>query len=95
MSNLILLNGRSAPHQSASQRQIAALIAAADHFKAVIAILVAQSGGFAIVPRDSLNRQYDLFVKEDPLTHDITYRAAPHVEPDAEEKPLIIEESKA
>lgn len=43
----------------------------------VIAILVVQQGGLAMVSGASLKREYDLSTRRDPLTGNIVYCAKP------------------
>lgn len=62
--DVLLLPGGNG-HLSASQRKIARLEAAREHFISIIAVLTTQLGGTACIPRDSLVRQYDLGLKED------------------------------
>lgn len=60
-------------HPSASQRKIAVLEAAQAHLIQVIAVLVAQGGGLAIVPKSSLDHEYELTYKADPVAGDVLY----------------------
>ena len=77
-SGLILLNGGNGNgHASASQRRLLLAEAAANHFKSVIAVLVMQMGGSAMVPPAALLREYQMIVGQDYTTGAIDYNVAP------------------
>lgn len=83
MNRLVLLPGTNG-HASASQRREAHLLATRDHLMSVIAVLVTQLGGSAIVPASLLLKQYDLGFKADEEGN-IVYTAAPiEVQPETE-----------
>ena len=86
MSNAPLLfvpggNGNA----SASQRREHALRAQNEKLLAVIATLVTQQGGFALVPLVSLARQYDFGWKVDEENQTLVYTASVHIEPEKPE----------
>lgn len=73
---LVLLPGGNG-QMSASQRRIAQLEAAQQHYLAVIASLVAQMGGAAIVTREHMDTIWKLGYKQDPDTGAMLYTSGP------------------
>jgi hypothetical protein len=73
MSNLVDLHG----HRSASQRREEVLQAAREHHVKVIAILVAQMGGKAIIPFASMQRGYQLKYAYNKVTGDLGFTSEP------------------
>lgn len=87
----------SSLHASASQRKIAILEKSRDHLLQVIAVLVAQQGGKAVIPQASLAHQFKFSYAYDPDTGALHYASVPHgfeeaiasalAEPPAEKEP--------
>jgi hypothetical protein len=84
---LVLFPGNGNGHRSASERRIALAEAAANHFKSVIAVLVVQMGGDAVVPPGALLREYQMTVGQD-ATGAIVYHVAPVPLP-GETQPIV------
>ena len=77
MTANLLVMPQPGEHLSASRRKILNLEAANDQMRGMIAVLVAQMGGRAIIPKVSLAHEFTLGWDYDPATGNILFTSVP------------------
>lgn len=87
MSAPLLVLPGSNGNPSASQRREMRLRQANEHLMATVAVLVAQQGGTAIVPAESLRHDWTLTWELSETTGDIVYTAVPKITVEAKVGP--------